>query len=344
MKRVKIALLGAGRMGRNHARVFSTLRYADLVGIHDPNAAVGTALAHQHEVEYFSDVNALLDKVDAVSIVTPTPWHHELALACLERGLDVFVEKPFTTTVAEAVDVAAAVEKSGCILQVGHIERFNPAYRELKAVLEGMTPLVVNFNRLSTYVGSNTDVDVVLDLMVHDIDLALDLAGEMPIDVIAHGMTALSGSIDYASVILKFRNLPMVTLTASRITEQKVRAINVTALEAYLEADLMNKSVSAHYRTVGEYVSGTHTGGKYRQESVVERIQVPIAEPLYHELEHFLLCVRNRNVPLVTAEHGLANLRLSEEIRRHILNNMTDVRSRAGSVMPLGVKVLANAA
>jgi predicted dehydrogenase len=330
MNRIRIGLLGAGRMGKNHARVLSTLRYADLVGIYDPNPIASDALAKQHGVMSFSCPEELLRQVDAVSIATPTPFHHALALQSLALGLDVFVEKPFTETVAQAEEVARAVESSDQILQVGHIERFNSAYREMKTVVGEMTPLAVNFQRLSTYVGSNVDVDVVLDLMVHDIDLALDLAGELPTDVQAIGMTVFSGTIDYATVALRFPTVPLMTLTASRVTEQKVRKIDISALEAFIEADLLNKSVSAHHGTIGEYVPNGRSGGKYRQESVVERIHVPVAEPLYLELEEFVSCVQQRSKPMVTARNGLETLRLAEQIRHIILPKMIDAHPNTG--------------
>lgn len=326
MDRLRIGLLGAGRMGRNHARVFSTLRYADLVGIYDPIARSSQALAQNYEVRAFDALDELLDSVDAVSIATPTPAHFDLAAACLARGLDVFVEKPFTETLQQAEELVRMVARTGRIVQVGHIERFNPTYSELKNVIDGMSPLVVNFRRLSSYVGSNTDVDVILDLMIHDIDLALDLAGSEPTRIEANGFTAFSGAVDHAIVNLQFEHWPMLSLTASRVTEQKVRSVDVTALEAYVEADLQGKSIDVHYRTVGEYLHQNQRGVKYRQESVVERIHVPIAEPLHLELDHFVDCVRTRRQPMVTAEHGLRTLRLADQIRKKVMERMPDAR------------------
>ncbi|MCS6828889.1 MAG: Gfo/Idh/MocA family oxidoreductase [Caldilinea sp.] len=330
MERTRIGLLGAGRMGRNHARVLSTLRYADLIGVYDPATEVARSVAAQYDLAAFESLDALLEQVDAVSIATPTPTHYELVTTCLERGLDVFVEKPFAETWMQAEVLTALAQRTGRIVQVGHIERFNPAYGELKNVLENMSPLVVNFRRLSSYVGSNTDVDVVLDLMIHDLDLALDLAGTEPLQIEADGFTVFSGAIDYASVTLRFAHWPLLTLTASRVTEQKVRAIDVTALEAYIEGDLLNKSIQVHYRTVGEYIHHNQGGVKYRQESVVERIHVPTAEPLHAELDHFVHCVRTRQQPRVTAEHGLRTLRLAATIREQIQRRMLDARFEYG--------------
>lgn len=318
MNCVRVGLVGAGRMGKNHARVFSTLRHVELVGICDANATIGQTLAQKMGTHYMADMDELLDKVDAVSIVTPTPSHFDLVMHCLERKIDVFVEKPITTTVREAEILAEAAARSGCIVQVGHIERFNPAYAELKHVLEEMTVLAINFRRLSPYAGSNTDVDVVLDLMIHDLDLVLDLVGAEPVALDARGLTAFSGAIDHAYVTVQFDSGPLLSVTASRVTEQKVREIDVTALEAFVNSDLLNKTVSVHRSLVGEYLNHNHRGVKYRQESVVERIYVPIAEPLFLELQHFIECVQQRSVPLVTAEAGLQALRLATRIREAI--------------------------
>jgi predicted dehydrogenase len=317
-------------MGKNHARVFSTLRYTDLVGVCDQNEAAGRALAHQYDTRYFASVGDLLPEVDAVSIVTPTSTHFDLAMQCLEHGLDIFVEKPITETVLHAELLAAAAVNRERILQVGHIERFNPAYAELKHVLEEMTVLVVNFERLSPYIGSNIDVDVVLDLMIHDLDLVMDLVGAEPVGIEARGLAAFSGAIDHAYVSLQFETGPLLSVTASRVTEQKVRKIEATALEAYIDGDLLNKTVSVHRGTVGNYLNQNHRGVKYRQESVVERIHVPSAEPLFLELQHFVECVQRRETPLVTPEHGLRALRLALQIRKSIYSQMRETERGNG--------------
>jgi predicted dehydrogenase len=161
-------------------------------------------------------------------------------------------------------------------------------------VLEGKALLAIAMRRLSAFGGSNRDVDVVLDLMIHDIDLALDLTGQEPTSMTAFGLTAHNGAIDHAVVHLGFGSGPMVTLTASRVTEQKIRSIKVTALDAYVEADLLNKSISVHRRTTAEYLAHNQRGIKYRQESILEGIHVPSQEPLFSELQHFVDCVLTR--------------------------------------------------
>jgi predicted dehydrogenase len=193
-----------------------------------------------------------------------------------------------------------------------------------------MTVLAVNFQRLSPYTGSNTDVDVVLDLMIHDLDLVMDLVGAEPVTLEARGLAAFSGAIDHAQVTVQFERGPLLSVTASRVTEQKVRKIEATALEAYVDGDLLNKAVSVHRSMIGEYLSQNHRGVKYRQESVVERIHVPSAEPLFLELQHFVDCVRHHTPPLVTAEHGLRALRLAMRIRQSIHSRLLQTEHTNG--------------
>ena len=342
MERIRLGLIGAGRMGKNHARVFSTLRNADLVGICDQNADAGMALARQYDTRYFARVGDLLGEVNAVSIATPTPAHFDLAMQCLDAELDLFIEKPIAETVRQAEMLVAATAQHARIVQVGHIERFNPAYIELKNVLEEMTVLAVNFQRLSPYFGSNTDVDVVLDLKIHDLDLLQDLVGSEPVSVDAWGLTAFSGSIDHARVTVEFEGGPLLSATASRVTEQKVRKIDATALEAYVDGDLLNKTVSVHRSVVGEYLNNQNQRGvKYRQEGVVERIHVPPAEPLLLELQHFVECVQRRQQPAVTAEHGLRAMRLAMQIRESIQGRFAQQRRRTNGVaIPTGHHLL----
>lgn len=340
MNQIRVGVIGAGRMGQRHCRVYSTLRQAQLVGICDAVPETGRRVAEEYDVPFYGDVEALLKHVDAVSLATPTPSHFGLAMQCLAQGVHILVEKPITETVEQAEILAQAAEASGLVVQVGHIERFNPAYIELKNVLESLTVLAVNFRRLSPYVGSNTDVDVVMDLMTHDVDLALDLMGQEPLSVNAYGLTAFSGYIDHAVAHLCFSSGPILTLTASRVTEQKVRFVEVTALEAYVEADLLNKSLSVHRRTIGEYLNHNRRGVKYRQESVVERIFVPTLEPLSLELQHFVDCVLHGSPPQVSARDGLNALRLVMDIRNTIYESMSVMTEEARQVRgTIGVPV-----
>lgn len=309
-------------MGQRHCRVYSNLRRVCLVGVCDANSQLGSQVASQHGVPYFADVDELLDQVDAVSLAVPTPLHFALAKHCIEKDKHLLIEKPMAETLEQAETITRLAEGCGLIVQVGHIERFNPAFVELKNVMEERTVLAINLRRLSPFAGSNLDVDVVGDLMIHDTDLALNLVGKPPISVEAFGLTASDGRLDHVVAHLFFENGPLLTMTASRITEHKVRSIEVTAVDAYLECDLLNKNVLVTRHTIGEYLNHNHKGVKYHQESLVERIQVPAFEPLFSELSHFVECVAEGKTPSVSARDGMNALKLVEAIRSQARKNL----------------------
>ena len=319
MEQVRVGVIGIGRMGQNHCRVYSNLKNTRFVGVCDVNSERGREVARTYEVSYFRDVDSLLENVDAVSICTPTPQHYELVMLCLERNIHVMVEKPFTETLEQAQALKDAAEaKKDLVVQVGHIEMFNPTFTELRKVLEELTPLAMNFNRLSPFQGSNVDVDVVLDLMIHDIGLVVNLFTSEPISMDAYGFSVFSDTIDHGLAVLRYDPGVLVSLTASRVTEQKVRAISVTTREAFVEADLLNKNISVHRRTLGDYINHKN-GVKYRQESLIERIVVPAREPLFLELQDFVNCVSESKTPQVTAADGYNALRLLLLLRDKIL-------------------------
>jgi predicted dehydrogenase len=314
MNVVRIGVIGAGVMGERHCRVCSNLPRVELVGLVDLNEARGRQVADLYETRYFPGHRALLPELDAITIAASTPVHYALAAECLERGLHVLVEKPMTETMEQARQLVQVAEERGLVLQVGHIERFNPAYVELKHVTEDMKLVGITMRRLSPFDSSNTDVDVVRDLMVHDLDLAVDLVGlEIEDGITAWGRSINTNAIDHAVANLSFRDGPIVTLFASRVTEQKVRAIEVIAEGAYIEADLLNKSVLVHRRTFPRYLDN-HNITSYRQESVIERIHVPMFEPLMLELRHFVDCVRENCPSQVPGRDGLRALQLAEAV------------------------------
>jgi predicted dehydrogenase len=231
----------------------------------------------------------------------------------MEQGIHVLVEKPLTETVEQGERLVSEAESRNLVLQVGHIERFNPAYIELKNVTEGMRLVAINVRRLSPFDLSNTDVDVIRDLMIHDLDLVTDLVGRPLEDLNAWGRSITTGAIDHAVANLSFQDGPIATLFASRITEQKVRLIEVIAEGAYIEADLLSKNVFVHRRTFPQYLDNHHLT-KYRQESIIERIFVPLAEPLMLELRHFVECVADGKPCKVPGRDGLSVLQLAQTV------------------------------
>jgi virulence factor len=321
MKVVRIGVIGAGVMGERHCRVCANLPRVELVGVADRDKDRGCKVADLYGVTYFSDHRALLPQLDAVTIAASTPSHYTLAAECLEQGLHVMVEKPITETIEQAQQLVQMADERGLVLQVGHIERFNPVFTELKHVIEDMTLIGINMRRLSPYDTSNTDVDVIRDLMIHDLDLAVNAVGLDVEGINAWGRSISTGAIDHAVASLSFKDGPIVTLFASRVTEQKVRAIEVIAEGAYVEADLLNKSVLVHRRTFPEYLDN-HNITKYRQESVIERIHVPMFEPLMLELRHFADCVRENQPSQVPGSDGLRALQLAETVASEVTRHM----------------------
>ena len=313
MDMLRVGVIGVGVMGERHCRVYSSLRRVQVVGIADLDASRGQAVAAQYETRHFEDRRQLLDKVDAVSIVTTTPAHFDLAMEALEHGVHVLVEKPITETLEQGEQIVGEAERRNLVLQVGHIERFNPAFTELKNVTDGMRLIAINVRRLSPFDLSNTDVDVICDLMIHDLDLVADLVGTQLEGINAWGRSINTGAIDHAVANLSFRDGPIATLFASRITEQKVRMIEVIAEGAYIEADLLSKSVLVHRRTFPHYLDN-HQATKYRQESIIERIYVPMAEPLMLELRHFVESVVEGKPNIVPGKDGLYALHLAKAV------------------------------
>ncbi|OGO14346.1 MAG: hypothetical protein A2Y53_06695 [Chloroflexi bacterium RBG_16_47_49] len=314
MKRLRIGVIGLGRMGQHHCRIYSNQREAKFVGVYDVNPQVAKEISDKYDVPHYKLLDDLLTQVDAVSIATPTRTHFDIAMRCLDRKIHMLIEKPVTEKVEDAEQLAQIIRDNDTIVQIGHIERFNPTYVELKKVLEGLKVIAISFRRLSPYRVSNKDVDVVLDLMVHDLDLCNDLTGKEPATVNAYGLMPFSNSLDHVVAQLFYSNGPLITLTASRVTEQKIRSVDVTSEDAFIEADFMNKSISIHRGSTGEFSEKSRNGVSYRQESVIERILVPNVEPLSMEINHFLECISQKCSPRVTIFDGLKALRLAHQI------------------------------
>jgi virulence factor len=314
MKPVRVGVVGVGSMGERHCRVLGSLRGVELVGVYDRCGERALEVAARYETRAFARLEDLAAAVEAATIATPTPTHAEIALELIERDVAVMIEKPMATSTIEAMAICEAARRRCVPVQVGHIERFNPVYTELKAILGAMRLISLTFRRLSPYAVSNHDADVILDLMVHDLDLAIDLIGTPPARIYPVGRQVFSEAVDYAILTMEFPGGELATLFASRVTEQKVRAIEITAAEAYIEADLLNKGITVYRYTIPIYTNDNQPV-KYRQEGWMERIGIPMAEPLALELQHFVDCVRTGKTPQVSAQDGLRVIQLAERIR-----------------------------
>ena len=335
---VRVGVIGVGKMGERHCRVYSNLRDTTFVGLADLDESRAREIASLYGTEYFASHRDLFREVDAVTIATTTPAHFALAMDALDAGIEVLVEKPLTQTVEQGEQLVAAARERKRVVQMGHIERFNPAYVELKNVIEnfaesGMRLIGINLRRLSPFDTSNVDVDVVKDLMIHDLDLVSDLCGRSLEDVRAWGRSTTTESVDHAVANLSFRGGPVAQLTASRITEQKVRSVEVTVDGAYIEADLLGKTLTIHRRTLPKYDKA-----KYQQESIIERIHVPMDEPLVLEQRHFVECVQHGRPSRVPATDGLYALKLAQEIA----DQVADWSSRSAPPGGLDRRLAAN--
>ena len=318
---LRVGVVGVGHLGRLHARVYSEMDSCELVGVCDTDGSRAAEVAGEFRTEAVGDLDALLDRVEAVSLATPTVSHHGVARDCLERGVHVLVEKPIAGTVDEAREMVELGREKGLVLQVGHIERFNPAVRAALGVLDA--PKFIEVHRLGVFVPRGTDVAVILDLMIHDIDLILSTVDADVTAIEAVGIPVLSPSTDIANARLSFSDGCVANITASRVSREKVRKIRFFQHSAYISVDTLKPRTQVFRRksvpedTLRRIASGEIEGGL---ESVVDYEDLPLdrSEPLRLELESFATPVTKRSEPVVRGEDGLRALEVAMEILRQI--------------------------
>jgi predicted dehydrogenase len=315
MNPVRVGVIGIGNMGWHHARVLSLLRDAELVGVADPDEARGRLAVEQFDCRWFPAYEELLSEVEAVCIAVPTLLHHRVGMACLQAGVHVLIEKPIAATQEEAADLIGAAEAAGRLLQVGHIERFNPAFRELLRVVANEEVVVLEARRHSPNADRANDVSVVLDLMIHDIDLVLELAASPVVRLAAAGGRSSDGPIDYVNATLGFANGVVASLTASKMAHRKIRSLSAHCRSSLMETDFLNRNLRIHRRS-HESVSADHGELLYRNDGFIEEVSTTSIEPLYAELEHFLQCVRGRETPAVDGLQASRALQLADLIEQ----------------------------
>ncbi len=312
---VKVGVIGIGNMGWHHARVLSLLKDAELCGVADLDAERGHLAEEQFNCKWFKNFEDLLPKVEAVCIAVPTLLHHKVGKNCLTKGKHVLIEKPIAASKQEASELIAASNKSKCILQVGHIERFNPAFRELTKVVTQEEIVVLEAMRHSPHPDRANDVSVVLDLMIHDLDLILELANSPVIQLSAVGGSSINGPMDYVNATLGFSNGVIASLTASKMSHKKIRHLSAHCKKSLVETDFLNHTLHIH-RKSHEWYSADHGELLYRNDGFVEEINTTSIEPLYAELEHFLQCVRGREIPAVGGLQASRALVLADLIEK----------------------------
>ena len=312
----RVAVVGAGAFGRNHLRVIQQSEQAELAGVLDADAARAGAAAVAHGCREFGSLEELAASADAAVVATPTVSHGPVGRALMELGVDVLVEKPIADTVDAARALVETAARCGRILQVGHLERFNPAVIALGQALT--TPLFFEIHRLSEFTPRSLDVDVVLDLMIHDLDIVLSLTRETPQEIRAAGIRILTPKVDIANVRLQFPSGCVANLTASRVSTERVRKLRLFQPHEYISLDYG------------------------RREAVRFRVKPPLAidfaplpapkeEPLKLELESFFASVTTRRPPVVTGEQGLKSLEVAQAILDRIEEHSVLVAETLGA-------------
>jgi predicted dehydrogenase len=299
----RVGVVGAGGLGVHHVRILRDLAGDRFGGFVDENPARAAQVADQLGVRALPTLEALLDEVDAVSIVVPTVSHHAVAAAALARGRHVFIEKPFTVTLAEADELLALADRAGVVLQVGHVERFNRAVRAAMPHIE--SPRFIESDRLAPFTPRGSDVAVVLDLMIHDLDLVHTLVASPVTDVQAIGVPVLTPQLDIANARLTFANGAVANITASRVSRERLRKLRIFQQSGYLSLDLA-AGTGEYFRLRSDFDPSQLARAPRAIEEFVERVplEAPDGEPLVLELSQFLGAIAGLNPVAVTGQEG----------------------------------------
>lgn len=315
MNKLKVGVIGVGSMGKNHVRSYAALKnICNLIGVYDTNQQLAQEIADSYGVKSFSSLDKLMEEVDAVNIATPTTTHFDIAKKALNNNLHILLEKPITDTIDQAEKLLAEASKKDLTIQVGHIERFNPAIQALPDLLQGEEIIAMDVKRMGPYNPRIADTDVVQDLMIHDIDVVSSITPTSVKKVSSFGNIIKSeGHIDYAVANLLMENDIIATLTASRVTNKKVRKLSIITHESYIELDYIQKKIILTNK------SAFKEGG-FSRENELEEVFNEAEEPLKMQLSHFVNSVENETRPLINGSDGLEALKLTKEIQKQIYN------------------------
>lgn len=322
-KKVKIGVIGVGHLGRHHARIYTGLQKVELVGIFDTDMERARNVGKELGIPAYEDIDRLLSEVEAVSVAVPTLAHYEVAMRALEVGRHLLVEKPIAASLVEADDMIGLAEKKGLILQVGHIERFNKALRSLSG--RNIEPRFIESHRLALFNPRGADVAVVLDLMIHDIDIVLSLVHSEISDIDALGVAVVSETDDIANARLSFKNGCVANLTASRLSAKKMRKMRIFQKDAYLSLDFLSGETEI-YRLSDSDSAGTSAlwslgeveKGSRKVKILYERPEAETADSLELELSSFISAIRGNKSPVVSGRDGREALKVALEIESNI--------------------------
>jgi len=305
---LKTAVIGVGYLGRFHAQKYAALAESELVGVVDVDSVQGQKVADEIGVPVFNDFHEVLDLVDAVSIVVPTVHHFETAKAFMEKGVHVLLEKPFAENIEEAEELEQLSRDKNLRLQIGHLERFNPVFTEFQELID--RPKYIENIRIAPFPKRGTDVDVILDLMIHDIDLVLAVVGEYPESVEGTGVNIITSTADLANARLRFPSGCIADLTASRVSDKAERKMRIFQSGLYLSLDYGTGQARKLHVEPGTAVDPETLGP--------ETFQLEKGDALLTEIESFLLAVREGKNPKVTAEDGLSAMRVGWQIKNQL--------------------------
>ena len=318
MTNIKVAVIGAGMMGKNHLKTYKSLQGVELVGVYDVFSDSAKAAAGMFGIKAFSSMEEVAACVDAVSVVTTSVAHAEVGEFFLNRGIHCLIEKPLATTEEECQRLISAAKKNNVVLLVGHVERYNPAVEQMSKILSDTSKIrSLTSQRMSAASGRITDVDVAMDLMIHDVEVIQALVKSPVVKVHA---ASVNGGKDYISALLEFANGATANLTASRITQARVRTLTVTTDTNYIDMDFINQSINVHSQGRMPYVNQEEIPEwmNYGLKGSVEQLFIPTNQPLQVELVHFIDCVNGKAQPRVTGEDALDALRVVWQIQEKL--------------------------
>ncbi|MDY6968012.1 MAG: Gfo/Idh/MocA family oxidoreductase [Spirochaetota bacterium] len=313
MEKLRLGIIGVGHMGQYHLNVAnSTLKDRFIMtGFYDTNKERAIEISQKYDISNFNNVNDLINNIDAVIIAVPTNLHFKYASMALENGVHTLVEKPVTESIEQAKQLTSLARRKGLIFQVGHVERFNGAVQELHKIVTA--PLIIESRRLCPFTDRVKDVGVVLDLMIHDIDIVMNIVKSPVISVMATGGSIYSDFEDYATAVLQFENNCVATVTASRVTQRKIRTLAISQEKSYIYLDYATQDIQMHRQASQAYLL-TKEEIKYSQESFVEELFVHKENPLKQELEHFYDCIVREICPIVSNDIDIKILEITLEI------------------------------
>ena len=316
MDKVNISLIGVGRMGQFHLNVINQINQINLAGIYDANEDHLNEKNKKYNINKFNSIDEAIDNADAVIIASPTIYHFEIAKKAVEKGKHVLVEKPMTETYEQALELESLVKQKNVILQVGHVERFNGAVQELHHIIE--KPYLIEARRLAPFTPRITDVGVVFDIMIHDLDIVTSLVKKPIVRFSASGKRIRTNNEDIASALLEFEDETIATISASRVTQEKIRTLAISTEEAYFILDYATQDITIHRQATSQSNIKTSVGINYKQESIIERVFIHRDNPLKLEDEHFANCILGKDKRFVSIEDDVNTIKLTEAILKEI--------------------------